>query len=291
MEQAQQDKVVRHLRLREFLVGVEGLALMRELTSGDDAAAQARIDEIIRLVDPEQDATFGEGMDLVELEVVDLYRAWSATYDQSSRPVRAVEQPVVFALLEQSSPGRALDAACGTGRHAQRLAQLGHQVTGVDISPDMLERARELVPEARFEVGDVRNLPVPSASMDLAVCGLALDHLPTLKAPVAELARVVRPGGRVLISDVHPMVSALSGAAHVQLPQGQRGVVRNHAHLHSEYLDAFAQAGLDVVRCLEPLYGPEEVALKRTAMALVPEATLAAYVGLPCVLIWDLVHR
>lgn len=280
----------RHLRLTELLVGIEGLALLRQLSDGDDETARARLDEVRRLVDPEHEAAGEDGVGLVELGVVDLYSAWADTYDEASRPTRAIEEPVFHALLEQLPPRRALDAACGTGRHARRLVELGHEVVGVDVSPEMLERARAAVPEARFEVGDLCALPLESAAVDLAVCGMALDHLRDLGPPLAELARVVRPGGRVVISDVHPVVSFLGGTAHVRLPDGRRGFVRNHCHLHGEYLDAFARSGLEVRRCLEPRYVEEVLGLKRTAMTSIPEATRAAYLGLPAVVIWDLVR-
>jgi SAM-dependent methyltransferase len=263
---------------------------MRQLSDADDDAAEARIEEVRRLVDPRDDG-FGEAVDLVELDVVDLYAAWSATYDEASRPVRVIEEPVVWALLERLPTGRALDAACGTGRHARWLVELGHEVLGVDASPEMLERARAAVPGARFEAGDLCALPVDTASVDVAVCALALDHLPDLVPPLAELARVVRRGGSVVISDVHPLVSFLGGVAHVQLGDGTRGFARNHCHLHGQYLDAFAEVGLEVRACLEPRYDVEALGLKRTAMRCIPEATTAAYLGMPAAVIWDLARR
>jgi len=286
-----QRNVTRRLHLRESLLGIEGLALMRQLLEGDDQAARARIEEVRWILDPARDADFGETTEVAELGVVDLYREWAASYDASSRPVRAIEQPVVWSIFEQLPPGRALDAACGTGRHARRLVDLGHRVVGIDSSPEMLDRARQLVAEAGFEVGDLCKLPVETASMDLAVCALALDHAPTLLEPLAELARTVRPGGTVVVSDVHPVISVMSGVAHVKFADGVRGFVRNHNHLHGEYLHAFAEVGLDVHRCFEPLYGEAEFALKKTAMHFIPEATKAAYLGLPGALVWHLIRR
>jgi hypothetical protein len=94
-----------------------------------------------------------------------------------------------------------------------------------------------------------------------------------------------------VISDVHPVLSALGVAAYFQAADGSSGFVRNHRHLHGEYLDAFARAGLEVRRCVEPRFGPAEVALQRLAMRFVPDAASAAYLGLPAALVWDLVRR
>jgi SAM-dependent methyltransferase len=283
-------QVPRHIRLRELLVGVEGLALLRRMFDGGDEAADARLAEVCRIVDPASDGVFDQGTEVPELDVTAGYGRWSTTYDAPGNPVIAVEQPSVWSLLEASPPGLALDAACGTGRHTRRLAELGHRVIGVDTTPEMLHRARAAVPRARLARGDLSNLPLRSASVDLAVCSLAMDHAPDLSGPVAELARVVRPGGRLVISDVHPVLSALGVAAYFVAADGSSGFVRNHRHLHSEYLDAFALAGLEVRRCLEPRFGPAEVAAQAIAMRFVPDAASAAYHGLPGVLVWDLIR-
>jgi ubiquinone/menaquinone biosynthesis C-methylase UbiE len=280
----------RRLRAREVLVGVEGLALLRQMFDGDDEAADARLAEVRRLMEPEADVALGTAVDVPEHGLTDGYGRWAATYDAPGNPLVAVEQPAVWSLLATSAPGVALDAACGTGRHTRRLSDLGHRVVGVDATPEMLGRARTAAPAAALVRGDLTRLPLRSASVDLAVCALALDHAPTLLDPIRELGRVVRPGGRMVISDIHPVLSALGAAAFFQAADGSAGFVRNHRHVHGEYLDAFAEAGLAVRRCVEPRFGPEEVELQALAARHVPDAATAAYLGLPGALIWDLVR-
>lgn len=285
------ERMARHLRLQELLVAIEGLALQRLLLVGRDEEVRARIDEVRRLVDPAEWDTFGQGTDVPELDVVTGYSAWAETYDRPGNPVVAAEQAAVWPLLEESPPGRALDAACGTGRHSRRLADLGHQVVGVDLTPAMMERARAAVPEARFLRGDLSRLPLEAGSVDLAVLALALDHAPDVSGPIGELARVVRPGGRVLISDVHPVLSALGAAAFFRAADGSTAFVGNHRHLHGEYLDALSQAGLEIRRCLEPRFTESEAAsIAPLGTRFVPDAVMTAYVGLPLVLVWDLVR-
>jgi ubiquinone/menaquinone biosynthesis C-methylase UbiE len=280
----------RRLRLREVLIGVEGLALLRQMFDGDDQGADARLAEVRRLMDPDADASLGAQIDVPEEAVTGGYGRWAETYDGPGNPLVAVEQPVVWSLLATSAAGVALDAACGTGRHARRLAALGHHVIGVDATPEMLERARGAVPEALLLRGELSRLPLRSDSVDLAVCALALDHAPALLDPVRELGRVVRPGGRVVISDIHPVQSALGAAAFFRAADGSAGFVRNHRHVHGEYLDAFAEAGLHVRRCVEPRFGPGEVGMQTSAARHVPDAASAAYLGLPAALVWDLIR-
>lgn len=185
-------------------------------------------------------------------------------------------------------PGTAVDAACGTGRQTAVLARLGHRVVGVDGTPAMLEQARKRVPEADFRAGLLTELPLESESVDLAVCSLALTHLEDPAPAIAELARVVRSRGRVVISDVHPLLVSLGAQAAYRIGDEVAGFVFNHVHLPGAYLRGFRSAGLEVLECHELLYRREEVALWALRIDLDSEVAAAALVGLPAVLVWDL---
>jgi len=274
--------------LRELLIGVEGLALLRNLYDGSTEDADQRIAEVRRII---ADDVFAAGELTTEGDVTTGYRLWSARYDEPGNLLIAMEQPAVWALLDNIRlgirPGDALDAACGTGRHAQRLLALGHQVTGVDLTPEMLEVAKRNVPAAQFHAADLLALPFSAQRFDLVVCGLAIAHVEDLRAGVTELARVLRPGGRLVISALHPFRAHLGWHAPFQDADGNRGFIREYPHTHSDYFTAFADAGLTVRACVEPTLGIDEIPAKRRAFRHLPEATVAAYLGLPAVLVWD----
>ena len=274
----------RHVRLRELLVGVEGLALLRHLYDGSDEEADRRLAEVRQLLD---DDAFAAGEPTREAETRDGYRSWSENYDEPGNPIVAIEQPVVWSLLEAAPAGRALDAACGTGRHTRRLVELGHEVTGVDITPEMLERAAAGVPDARFHEADLRRLPFDDASFDLVVCGLALSHLPELEPAAGELARVLAPSGSMVLSVLHPFQAHLGWHAPFADESGARGFVREYPHTHASFLAAFRAAGLAVTDCVEPRLELEHVRTKRRAFEHIPAAATAAYAGLPGVLVWE----
>jgi SAM-dependent methyltransferase len=137
----------------------------------------------------------------------------------------------------------------------------------------------------------LNSLPVETASVQVAVCVLALEHVPELELAIAELARVVRPGGTVVLSDLHPTPRARGGAAYFQDASGGAGVVRGYRHLHGDYLRAFEKAQLAVRRCFEPPFGPAEVMMQGPASTFIPGATQAAYLGMPAALVWDLTRR
>lgn len=92
-----------------------------------------------------------------------------------------------------------LDLACGTGDLCRDLSHHGHVPVGVDLSLGMLANART---EAPLVQGDALRLPVPAASVDGATSGFALRNFVELGPFFAELARVVRPGGRIALLEV-----------------------------------------------------------------------------------------
>jgi SAM-dependent methyltransferase len=216
------------------------------------------------------------------------YAAWAATYDEATNPVLQIEGPFMAALFAGLEPGRALDAACGTGRQAAALAELGHDVVGVDASPAMLEKARARVPEADFRIGELAALPFETDSFDLAVCSLALTHLEDPAPAIAELARVVRPGGRIVLSDVHPYWVALGAQAAFRDVDDRRGYIHNHVHWTARYLDVFRGLALSVLACHELPYGVEEVDLWVDRLEIDRGVVIEAVVGLPAVLVWEL---
>ena len=100
-------------------------------------------------------------------------------------------------------PGdRVLDACCGTGDLALEAARAGGRVTGLDFSPAMLERARRKSNEIEWVRGDMTALPFADGSFDVVTVGFGIRNVPDLDAGLAELARVLRPGGRVACLEI-----------------------------------------------------------------------------------------
>src|SRR5687767_7333185 len=241
--------MARNVGLRELLIGIEGLALLRHLYDGTDEDAAHRLAEVRWLLHAE---SFAASEPTWETDPKAGYGSWSQRYDEPGNPIIALEEPEMWSLLEALPPGPALDAACGTGRHARRLVGLGHDVVGVDLSPEMLERARGAVPQAAFHESDLCNIPADDGQFALVVCGLALAHVTDLPAAITELARVLGTGGRLIVSVLHPFQALLGWHAPFEDELGRRRFVREHPHTHADYLGAFNAAGLQVRNCIEP---------------------------------------
>ena len=111
--------------------------------------------------------------------------------------------------------GEVLEVAIGTGRNLT-FYPAGVRLTGIDLSPAMLERARERAGELGMEVdlreGDAQDLPFPGGSFDTVVCTLSLCNVPDDRRAVAEMKRVLRPGGRLLLLDHIRAASGLGRA-------------------------------------------------------------------------------
>jgi SAM-dependent methyltransferase len=280
---------MRKVRLAHYALGLYGVAVIRNWLQGDEVVA-AQVRELREFA-----ATLDQNPRNVEFELHDKdvtsgYAAWSVTYDEPVNPLVRLEQPIVQSFIDDIPPGRALDAACGTGRHTEYLCARGFDTTGVDVTPEMLARARAKVPTARFVTGDLASLDFPDGSFDLVVC--ALDHCPDLGRCVGEIARVVRRGGSVIISVFHPMSALLGGGAFYRGADGQQGVVDKAEHGIADYITAFVQSGLEINACVEPAWGKREVAMMQGAIALLkPETLGAALIGIPCALVWRLARR
>jgi len=108
-----------------------------------------------------------------------------------------VHEDVLFAAVAEAAPERVLDVGCGTGEMAQRIERdLGATVVAVDSSPRMVTLTRERGIDAR--VGDVQALAFEDGEFDCVVAAWLLYHVPDRDAAIAECARVLRAGGRLV---------------------------------------------------------------------------------------------
>ena len=130
------------------------------------------------------------------------------------------------------SPGRrALDLATGTGDIAFRLASDGWDVLGLDVTPRMIELAREKAAQARnrsvprFLVGDMLALPFPAGSFDVVTAGYGLRNVPDLRSAIDEMHRVLKDGGQALSLDFNRPANGLVRAVYLAYLQVTGGLL------------------------------------------------------------------
>jgi ubiquinone/menaquinone biosynthesis C-methylase UbiE len=275
---------------QHYSMGIIGYSLLRHWYREGDVN-ELRLEEIRALLEAADQFPWNLALDPTEQDLRSGYAEWSEFYD-GPNPLIDAEERVTRPLLERLAGvgTRALDAACGTGRQAAFLDALGGSVYGVDQSLEMLALALVKLPHVEFERADLEQLPFEDDRFDLAVVSLALCHLADPGPALAELARVVRPGGAVVVTDPHPAIGSAGGQAFYGgrfVEERSMRWVRNHYHLASRWLAAFRAAGLAVEECIEEPYSDEQIAAFPSAL-FHRDATIAAFSGLPCLWVWQL---
>lgn len=183
------------------------------------------------------------------------YRLWAPSYG-AENAITHLEQRLVRELGPSPLGLSLLDAGCGTGR---RLVGTGaRRAIGVELCPEMLVAGRvehAFGPEVQLQVGDVRALRLPDGAFDLVWCRLVIGHLDECARAYAELSRVTRRGGRVIVTDFHPAAHA-AGHRRTFRHEGEVHEVVHRVHLVEELVAAAAEAGLTVVDRAEAVVGP-----------------------------------
>jgi ubiquinone/menaquinone biosynthesis C-methylase UbiE len=208
------------------------------------------------------------------------YDRWASIYDQEANPLIGLEEPVVREALGDVAGLAVLDLGCGTGRHSLWLADAGAAVTGIDFSEGMMEKARAKpgAEKVRFLVHDLHErLPFADASFDRVVSGLVLEHLQALDHFFGEVRRVLKPGGRAVVSGMHPAMFLRSTRAHFHDPEtGETVEPGSVDHTIGDFVMASVRAGFALEGIVER--APDADFAARYSRA-------AKYVGWPMLLV------
>jgi SAM-dependent methyltransferase len=181
------------------------------------------------------------------------------------------ERPATLALAGDVAGRRILDAGCGSGPLSAALRDRGAVVTGLDSSAGMLELARRrLGDDADLHLADLgRPLPFPDGAFDDVVASLVLHYLEDWAAPLAELRRVLKPGGRLIASVNHPIQGhpvVRPGADYwatylwsdeITTATGESYVLANWHRPLPAMIDAFIAAGFRISAISEPPPAPD----------------------------------
>jgi 2-polyprenyl-3-methyl-5-hydroxy-6-metoxy-1,4-benzoquinol methylase len=228
------------------------------------------------------------------------YELGAATYVEKDHQAHAhgslihpAEVIVVLSLLRNIVFNDVLDAGTGAGRYAVRLAEMGKRVVGIDTSPQMLAQARAKANELRlaidFRQASVLAVPQADESFDLVICAFTLAHVKDLAGAVRELVRVLRCGGHLIITDLHPVGQKIMGPNYtafvsegrlIMSPCGKETLKAHEPNSAAievpfpqyhgevdEYVDSVRAAGAELLAAIDVPILPTE-----QAMGLVPGA-------------------
>jgi SAM-dependent methyltransferase len=192
------------------------------------------------------------------------YGEWVATYE------RTVEDAMDLALLDalRSVPWatrqRAADLGCGTGRTGAWLRRKGiAAIDGIDLTPEMLARARARGIYDRLVEGDVAATGLPAGSYDLVTTCLVDEHLAELGPLYREARRIACAGGFLVVVAFHPHFIMASGMpTHYTNGSGEPVAIETHIHLLSEHVTAGLEAGWTLIDMKERVIDDEWLRLK-----------------------------
>jgi ubiquinone/menaquinone biosynthesis C-methylase UbiE len=174
-------------------------------------------------------------------QVVEQFTRQAEGYAEMTEKYGSVFDPLN--LIDVGPEDVVLDVACGTGRLTLPLAAKARHVTGFDLTPKMVDIARQAqaragVTNIDWQMGDVHALPFADAAFTLVTCGLAVHHFTEPATVLAEMRRACRPGGRLAVMDLTPPADKVAAFdrfeklrdpshAHALTPEELRGLGRD----------------------------------------------------------------
>ena len=191
-----------------------------------------------------------------DLDAAAGYDLWSSTYDSEKENLLvALDERVFGAMLSRATlqGKRVVDIGCGTGRHwSTLLARRPAELVGYDLSSGMLAELRRKYPGAEVhQAGAERLVHAQDDGFDVLVSTLTLCHLPALDAALREWARVLLPGGDLLLTDFHPAAAAVSRCSFRH--EGRLLTVKLYVHSVASLEAAAARHGLELLATEETL--------------------------------------
>lgn len=182
------------------------------------------------------------------------YQRWAPNYDHGLNPLIAREERYIKSLLLPLHGKKVLDLACGTGRCMEKALAAGAEfVAGVDCSDAMLRIASEKQSShGRLAQADCMKLPFGTSAFDFVFCSFAIGHIQHLQPVARELAVVMKPGGEVLVTDVHFEAYARGWRTGFR-DQHRPLQIEMFPHTAEQILRAFDSAGFECLTCA-PLY-------------------------------------
>lgn len=210
------------------------------------------------------------------------YGEWSQTYEQIVQDEMDLRLFNRVQSVDWMAQTEVLDLACGTGRIGSWLRGRSQAaVDGLDITPEMMAKAREKAVYRNLYQKSVTATELPDSTYDLCTQSLADEHLPTLQPLYTEVARITKPQGYFVIVGFHPHFLMMGMPTHYDNKAGEATTIRSYVHLFSDHIKAAYDCGWSLIEMHEGLIDEDWLAIK---------PKWKAYTGLPIsfVLVWQL---
>ncbi|HEY1214182.1 MAG TPA: class I SAM-dependent methyltransferase [Bryobacteraceae bacterium] len=183
---------------------------------------------------------------------------WASHYDTEPNPLLALETRTLCRFMEPIPLRRFVDVACGTGRWMSYLYARGCDVLGSDACEPMLkvaEKKRGL--QGKCVLADATLLPFARRFADVTLCSFAAGYVSDLSRLVCELAAITRSGGRVIITDLHPLAIAAGWRRSFRIGTTVYDI-QHRTHSEEQLFQAGECANLRLDTHLQPSFGEPE---------------------------------
>ncbi len=181
------------------------------------------------------------------------YNEWSQTYDADENLTRDLDQSGMRTTLAGQHFRSILEIGCGTGKNTTFLAEIGARVHALDFSEGMIQKARKKVKagNVRFSMADLtQRWPSEDGVYDLIVCNLVLEHIEDLSFIFSEAFRVLEPGGKFLVNELHPFKQYEGKKARFQREE-EITEIPAFVHHTSEFVSSASKNNLKLVKLNE----------------------------------------
>lgn len=174
------------------------------------------------------------------------YNLWASQYDNNQNKTRDLEGEALKQTLSSFYFGNVLEIGCGTGKNTEWLITKAKHVTAVDLSEEMLARAKAKVnsEQVEFIQADINQTWMfANQTYDLATCSLVLEHIENLEAVFQKVFAVLKPNGYCYVGELHPFKQYLGTKARFDTEAG-RQIVDCYTHNISDFVKSAEAAGL-----------------------------------------------
>ena len=222
-----------------------------------------------------------------ESSVFDL---WAQVYDSGPNPLLMLEEREVASLFPALEGRDILDVGCGTGRWLSRFEKFEPaSLSGIDSSPAMLQQARQKISNTTLLYQNLSPiLPIEDSSKDVILSSFVVSYLDDLRLFALECARIVRPGGCLLVSDMHPTTAVERDWKRSFKVDGVEIEIPIRSRVLKEIISAFQDHGFDIQTLIEPTFDLPERSIFESAGKLADYENL---VGVPAIYILKLQRR
>jgi len=177
------------------------------------------------------------------------YDNWASQYDSSENKTRDLEARALRECLAEISFQKCLEIGCGTGKNTVWLAGKANQVTAVDLSEEMIAKAKEKVnpDKVQFKIADItKEWKFRDGLYDLVSFSLVLEHIEDLNHIFKETSASLHPGGHVYLGELHPFKQYTGSKARFDTEEGQQ-VVQCYNHHFTDFIHSSREQGLTLV--------------------------------------------